>query len=47
VLELQVIEHWDGVTPLVVGEGVTGTNMMLPLGGSGAHGPATGGEEVR
>jgi prohibitin 2 len=47
VLELQVIEHWDGVTPLVVGEGVTGTNMMLPLGGSGAHGPAAGGEEAR
>lgn len=32
VLELQVIEHWDGVTPLVVGPGVTGANMMLPLG---------------
>ena len=32
VLELQIIEHWDGVTPLVVGPGVTGANMMLPLG---------------
>ena len=32
VLELQIIERWDGVTPLVVGPGVTGANMMLPLG---------------
>lgn len=32
VLELQVIERWDGITPLVVGPGVTGANMMLPLG---------------
>ncbi|WP_158277540.1 prohibitin family protein [Opitutus sp. ER46] len=32
VLELQVIEHWDGITPLVVGPGATGANMMLPLG---------------
>jgi len=32
VLELQVVERWDGVTPLVVGPGATGANMMLPLG---------------
>ena len=32
VLELQIIERWDGVTPRVVGPGVTGANMMLPLG---------------
>lgn len=32
VLELQIIERWDGITPLVVGPGVTGANMMLPLG---------------
>jgi prohibitin 2 len=32
VLELQIIEHWDGVTPMVVGPGATGANMMLPLG---------------
>ncbi len=32
VLELQIIERWDGVTPLVVGPGATGANMMLPLG---------------
>lgn len=40
VLELQIIEHWDGITPLVVGPGVAGAGMMLPLGdiatGSGA-----------
>jgi prohibitin 2 len=47
VLELQVIEHWDGVTPLVVGEGVTGTNMMLPLGDSAPHTPSAGREEAR
>ncbi len=32
VLELQIIERWDGITPLVVGPGVTGAGMMLPLG---------------
>jgi prohibitin 2 len=32
VLELQVVERWDGVTPLVVGVGATGANMLLPLG---------------
>ena len=32
VLELQVVEEWDGVTPLVVGPGATGANMILPLG---------------
>ena len=32
MLELQIIERWDGVTPLVVGPGATGANMMLPLG---------------
>jgi prohibitin 2 len=38
VLELQIIERWDGITPLVVGPGATGANMMLPLGdfGTGA-----------
>ena len=32
VLELQVVEQWDGVTPIVVGPGATGANMLLPLG---------------
>lgn len=36
VLELQVVERWDGVTPLVVGSGMTGAAMILPLGGSGS-----------
>ena len=42
VLELQVVERWDGVTPLVVGPGATGANMMLPLGdfGTGTEPPA-------
>jgi prohibitin 2 len=31
-LRLQVMEHWDGVTPLVVGPDVAGTEMILPLG---------------
>ncbi len=31
VIELQIVEQWDGVTPLVVGPGATGANMMLPL----------------
>ena len=32
VLELQVIERWNGVTPAVVRTGITGANMVLPLG---------------
>lgn len=32
VLDLQVVERWDGSTPLVVGPGVTGANLVLPLG---------------
>ena len=35
VLDLQIIERWDGITPLVVGPGSVGTNMMLPLGEAG------------
>jgi prohibitin 2 len=38
VLELQIVEHWDGVTPLVVGPGAVGANMMLPLGDFGTGG---------
>ncbi len=45
VLELQIIEHWNGVTPLVVGPGVTGANMMLPLGDFGTGASAK--EEAR
>lgn len=32
VIALQTVEMWDGVTPLVIGPGVTGANMFLPLG---------------
>ena len=32
VLELQIVERWDGYTPLVVGSGATGARMVLPLG---------------
>ena len=32
ILELQIVERWDGVTPFVVGPGATGANMLLPLG---------------
>jgi prohibitin 2 len=32
VLELSIVEQWDGVTPLVVGPGATGANMILPVG---------------
>jgi prohibitin 2 len=30
-IELQIVEKWDGKSPLVVGAGA-GTNMLLPLG---------------
>jgi prohibitin 2 len=45
VLELQIIEHWDGVTPLVVGPGATGANMMLPLGDFTTNAKPTTNEE--
>lgn len=32
VLDLQIVEVWDGITPLVVGPAATGANMILPLG---------------
>lgn len=32
VIELQIVERWDGVTPLVVGPQATGSAMILPLG---------------
>jgi prohibitin 2 len=32
IIDLQVVEQWDGVTPLVVGSGAEGANMLLPLG---------------
>ncbi len=47
VLELQIIERWDGVTPLVVGPGATGANMMLPLGDFSTGAAAAGGEVAK
>lgn len=47
VLELQVIERWDGITPLVVGPGATGANMMLPLGDFSTGTKATAQEDVK
>lgn len=32
IIDLQVVESWDGITPLVVGPGAEGANMILPLG---------------
>jgi prohibitin 2 len=46
VLELQIIERWDGVTPLVVGPGATGANMMLPLGDFTTGGNPAGNQEA-
>ncbi len=31
VIELQVVERWDGIAPLVVGPGAEGASMLLPL----------------
>jgi prohibitin 2 len=47
VLELQIIERWDGVTPLVVGPGATGANMMLPLGDFTTGGKPLAKEEAK
>jgi prohibitin 2 len=33
VLDLQIVERWDGLTPLVVGPGIGGAEVLLPLGG--------------
>src|SRR6516162_322321 len=30
-IQLQIVEKWDGKTPLVVGNGTGGANMLLPL----------------
>jgi prohibitin 2 len=31
VIDLQVVERWDGIAPLVVGPGADGAAMLLPL----------------
>jgi prohibitin 2 len=47
VIELQIVEHWDGITPLVVGPGAAGANMMLPLGELTPEGQTSPAKEVR
>ena len=32
VIDLQIVEAWDGIAPVVVGPAVHGANMLLPLG---------------
>jgi prohibitin 2 len=32
-IQLQIVEKWDGKTPLVVGSGASGVNMLLPMNG--------------
>jgi prohibitin 2 len=32
VLDLQIVEQWDGIVPLVIGAGAEGSDMLLPLG---------------
>jgi prohibitin 2 len=32
VLDLMVVSQWDGVTPLVAGSGLEGTEFLLPMG---------------
>ncbi|HTR41406.1 MAG TPA: hypothetical protein VMH87_07290, partial [Pseudomonadales bacterium] len=31
-IQLQIVEKWDGKSPLVVGNGASGANILLPLG---------------
>lgn len=31
-IQLQIVEKWDGKSPLVVGSGASGANMLLPVG---------------
>ena len=32
IIDLQIVERWDGITPLVVGPAAQGAGMILPLG---------------
>ena len=33
LVQLQIVEKWNGVTPLVVGNGGSGANILLPISG--------------
>lgn len=37
VLELQLVQRWDGIAPLVVGPGAQGANMVLPINPSSTN----------
>ena len=42
VIDLQIVERWDGITPLVVGPRASGASMILPIGELGSsHKPAS------
>jgi len=37
IIDLQIVERWDGVPPLVVGPAAAGAGMILPLGDFKPH----------
>jgi prohibitin 2 len=39
IIDLQIVERWDGVPPLVVGPAASGAGMILPLGDFKPHAP--------
>lgn len=39
ILQLNIVDRWDGITPLVVGANSAGAEMLLPLGGSSEAAP--------
>ena len=43
ILQLEIVDRWEGVTPLVVGTNASGSDMILPLGVVAPSGP----EEVK
>ncbi|MFM1942673.1 MAG: hypothetical protein RI897_1655 [Verrucomicrobiota bacterium] len=45
VLDLMVVTRWDGVTPLVAGPGLEGTEVLLPLGPAPVVNEKAGGEQ--
>ncbi|MDX1951643.1 MAG: prohibitin family protein [Verrucomicrobiota bacterium] len=38
IIDLQIVERWDGVVPLVVGPDAKGANMLLPLDAAASKG---------
>jgi len=41
IIDLQIVERWDGITPLVVGPSAEGAGMILPLGDFKPHAQPT------